>query len=53
MINIKKLKRPRKKSGYPLEQGESTKVRGLQITNLTAGTVYVDKYTPKKPRKKK
>jgi len=53
MINIRILKRPTKRSGNPLAPGDNTKVRGIVITNTTARTVYVDKFTPKKPRKKK
>lgn len=45
MIRIQKLKRPTKRSGYVLRQGETTKVRGLTITNVSAGKVYVDKWT--------
>lgn len=48
MINVKKLKRPTKKSGYPLAPGKATYVRGLRIVNQNSFTVYVDKYTPKR-----
>lgn len=45
MINIKKLKRPNKKSGYELKPGGTTLVRGLVIVNKNSFSVYVDKYT--------
>lgn len=52
MIQIKRLSRPTKRSGFALEQGETTEVRGLTIVNRNAFTVYVDKVSPK-PRKRK
>jgi hypothetical protein len=48
VINIKKLKRPNKKSGFALESGETTEIRGLTIVNRNSFPVYVDKYTTKK-----
>lgn len=48
MVKIHKLERPNKHSGFPLEPGKTTKVRGMTITNTTNQTVYVDKFTRKK-----
>lgn len=52
MIRIQKLKRPNKRSGHALEQGETTEIRGLTIVNRNSFTVYVDKFTRKKKGKK-
>lgn len=49
MLDIKKLVKPNKRSGFNLPVGESTKIRGLVVTNVSAGPrIFVDKYTPKK-----
>lgn len=56
MIRIQKLSRPNKKSGHNLMPGATTKIRGMQITNISAGKqIFVDKFTvpPKKRKKKK
>ena len=55
MIQIKKLKRPTKKSGNALSPGNSTKLAsyGVFITNIGKNTLYVDRVTPKKKKKKK
>lgn len=57
MINVRRLKRPNRKSGHPLEPGKSTFVRGVKITNTTKDVIYVDKFTPyylrSKAKKKK
>lgn len=53
MIRVQKLKRPTKRSGYLLKQGETTKVRGLTITNVSAGPVWVDKFTRRVRKGKK
>jgi hypothetical protein len=53
MINIKRLKRPSKRSGYPIKSGDVTTVRGMLIRNGNPFTVYIDKYTPKRKAKKK
>jgi len=53
MINVKKLKKPSKRSGYELKPGQTTSVRGLVIVNKNSFCVYVDKYTPNKPTKGK
>lgn len=55
MIKIHKLKQPNKHSGYPLGPGQTTEVRGMQITNMNDFLVHVDKFTrkPWKPKKKK
>lgn len=53
MLSIKKLKRPYGKSGYALESGETTEVRGMTIVNRNPFTVYIDKYTQRKAKKKK
>lgn len=51
MIKVHKLKRPTKLSGYHLRQGQTTEVKGLTVTNVSAGNnVYVDKFT--KPKAK-
>lgn len=52
MLMIKKLKRPLRKSGYPLASGETTEVRGLTITNTNKFTIYIDKWTPDHQLKK-
>ena len=54
MIYIKKLKRPNKRSGYPLKSGDVTTIRGVLIRNNNPFTVYVDKFKGYvKSRKKK
>lgn len=51
MINIKRLKRPTKRSGYKLESGGRTFIRGVYIINQNKFAVFIDRYTPKKKRK--
>jgi hypothetical protein len=51
MINIKKLSRPMRKSGYKLPPGETTEVKGLVIVNNNKFAVYVDKWTRKRNKK--
>lgn len=51
MINIKKLKRPNKRSGYALPPKGQTTVRGMDIVNMNDFTVYIDKYTPRRKKK--
>lgn len=55
MVKIHRLKRPMKTSGFPLEAGKKTTVRGLTIINQNSFTVHVDKFTrkPAKVRKAK
>jgi len=55
MILIKKLKRPNRKSGARLDPGEVAehKAFGVTITNTGKVAVYVDRYTPKRRRKRK
>lgn len=53
MVLIQKLGRPNKHSGWPLAPGKTTVVRGLTIVNGNKHTVFVDKYTRKKAKKKK
>lgn len=55
MLKIQKLVKPSKHSGYRLEPGETTKVRGFTIVNTNRFAVYVDKWQRKKikPRRKK
>lgn len=56
MLRIQRLVHPTHRSGYKLEPGKTTKVRGLAITNTNKFPIYVDKYTRKKyhiARKKK
>lgn len=45
MIFVKKLKFPKRKSGFKLPSGETTEVRGLTITNTNSFAVYVDKFS--------
>lgn len=52
MISIKKLSKPMRKSGYALPPGETTEVRGLTIVNRNKFTVYIDKWTMRKVKKK-
>lgn len=47
-VNIKKLSKPSKLSGYELKPSEKTKVRGLVIVNTNKYSVFIDKWTPKK-----
>lgn len=51
MVRVQKLNRPNKRSGYPLEPGKTTDVKGLVITNKTKAVVYVDKFTPGEKRR--
>ena len=44
MVRIKKLKMPGKRSGYLLEPGALTVVKGLTIVNGNKFNVYVDKF---------
>lgn len=53
MLNVRKLKRPQKRSGFKLAPGKKTTVRGLEIKNVSAVDVYVDRFTPWFQRKKK
>lgn len=55
MVKIHKLVRPTKKSGYKLDPGATTKVRGVTIVNTNKFPVYIDKFTRKykKSRRKK
>lgn len=53
MLKIQKLKRPNKRSGYKLDSGKTTSVRGLTVTNRNAFTVYVDKFTRKTVKRSK
>lgn len=52
MINIRRLKRPTKRSGYELKPKQETCVRGVIIINQNSFSVWVDKFTPKKPKRK-
>lgn len=45
MLNIKKLKRPNKRSGHKLKPGARTFVRGIIIVNQNEFPVWVDRYT--------
>jgi len=53
MLLIQKLARPNKHSGYALEPGKTTIVRGLTVVNGTKQTIFIDKYTRKKQKPKK
>tara|TARA_R110000868_G_scaffold279658_4_gene539712 strand:- start:308 stop:478 length:171 start_codon:yes stop_codon:yes gene_type:complete len=53
MLLVQRLKRPNKHSGYKLDPGQTTVVRGLTIVNGNDFAVRVDKYTRKKPKNKK
>jgi len=48
MLRIQKLNRPTKRSGYKLDAGKTTKVRGLTIVNTNSFPVFIDKYSRKK-----
>jgi len=52
MLKVQRLTRPNKRSGYELEAGGTTSVRGLTIVNKNGFSVWVDKFT-RHPRKKK
>lgn len=51
MIQIKRLVKPNKKSGYGLAPGKTTKVRGVTIINTTEDYLRID--TVKAATKKK
>jgi len=54
MVRIQKLNRPNKRSGFRLEPGKTTKIRGMTITNVSAGkNIWVDKFQSPAPTKKK
>lgn len=53
MIHIKKLSRPNKRSGRVLISGDTTRVRGVQITNTNPFTVYVDPHKPKSAKRQR
>lgn len=53
MLRIQKLARPNKHSGFKLEAGKTTVIRGFTIVNRNSYAVYVDKYTRKKVAVKK
>ena len=53
MVNIRRLDRPTKRSGFVLPAGETTEIRGLTIVNNNKYSVYVDKFTPFHKKKKK
>lgn len=55
MLRVQRLNRPNKRSGYLLEPGKNTKVRGLYIVNQNKFAVHVDKFVRTKvsPRRKK
>ena len=48
MVRIQRLARPNKHSGYKLEKGAKTKVRGVVIVNTNEFPIFIDKYTRKK-----
>lgn len=52
LVQIKKIIRKTKRSGYVVMHGKSTKVLGITIVNTTGSDLLVDKHTTK-PRKKK
>ena len=53
MVKIHKLKQPNKRSGYKLEPGQTTTVKGLVVVNNNSYPVFVDKFVrkPWKPKK--
>jgi hypothetical protein len=55
MIQIKKLKRPTRKSGFKLQPGETAEMlkTGVTIINTGKNTLYVDRVTPKKKKSPK
>lgn len=52
MLKVQRLIKPNKFSGYKLEPGKTTKVRGFTIVNTNKFAVYVDKWTRKKDKRK-
>lgn len=53
MIFIKSLSRPNRRSGFVLEPGKSTTIRGVTITNTTEKAIYIDKFSGYGKRKSK
>lgn len=53
MIRVQKLVKPNKHSGFALNPGKSTSIRGLTLTNRNSYVVYVDKFTRQAPKKTK
>jgi hypothetical protein len=55
MIQIKKLKRPNKRSGNALKPGEVSEIKswGISIINNSKETLYVDRVGKKKSKTKK
>lgn len=51
MVRIQKLLRPNKHSGHNIPVGKTHKIRGLVISNVSAGPhVFVDPFTRKKAK---
>jgi hypothetical protein len=53
MIQIKKLKRPNRKSGNALKPGEVSEIKswGVSIINNSKETLYVDRVSKKREKK--
>lgn len=51
MIRVQKLKEPKKTSGKKLEVGKTMLLKGIEITNNSKTTVYVDFYKRKTVKK--
>jgi hypothetical protein len=52
MIQVKKLKKPSKRSGNKLMPGESSKQKAFGVTIINTGKVpvYVDRMTPRRKK---
>ena len=55
MIQIKKLKKPTRRSGIRLDPGERSdqKAMGVLIVNIGKNTLYVDRVTARMRKKRK
>lgn len=53
MINIRRLKRPTKKSGIRLPPGYDTTIKGVLISNKNDFSIWIDKFTPYHQRAKR
>lgn len=53
MLRIQKLSRPTKRSGFALQPGKRTSMKGVLIVNQTSHVIYVDKFTQSWVKRKK
>lgn len=53
VLKVQKLIKPSKKSGFELKPGAKTEMKGLLVVNQNDFSVWVDKFTSPKKRKKK